>query len=315
MAYYLGLDAGGTKTECVLAQEDTILARATGGTIKTLRASVEEATKNLTDLLQTISTQSGVPLDSITCTCVGLSGSSVPRIVTWTRQALHARVAGDILLAGDEEVALDAAFHGGAGVLVVAGTGSNFIGRSTQRELIHIGGWGPVLADEGSGNWIGRQAVRAIFDAMDRNATTLLLNKVFDYWKLENIGGLIDLANQLPSPDFSKLTSIVAECAAQKDLYASRVLREAGSALGMYAVLAAQRVQAVEPEHTGYPEIAFTGSILRHIGPVRDAMCAAIRSKLPQAQIQLEVVDSVQGALWRARQHSKAHQPTHVTGS
>lgn len=312
MAYYLGLDGGGTKTECALAQEETILARAAGGTIKILRASIEEASKNLDDLLQTIFTQSGVSPDSITGTCIGLSGSSVPRIADWAIQALHARVSGDVQLAGDEEIALDAAFRGGTGVLVVAGTGMNIVGRSTAGQFIHVGGWGPVLADEGSGSWIGKQAVRAIFDALDRDEKTLLLQKILDYWNLPNVGSLIDMANQLPGPNFSKLAPLVAECARQQDPYASRVLEQAGNALGMYAVLAAKRVQAIESARTGYPEIAFTGSILRHIALVREAMCTEIQRELPGAQIQMEAVDPIQGALWRARQSADSTLAAHV---
>ena len=301
MAYYLGLDAGGTKTECALAQDDVVLGRAAVGCIKILRTPIEEAEKNLDDLLRSISAQTGVSLDSIACTCIGLAGISVPRIAVWTRQALQARVSGDILVAGDEEVALDAAFQGGPGVLVVAGTGSNIIGRSATGRLIHVGGWGPVLADEGSGSWIGKQAVRAIFDALDRGETTLLMERVLSEWGLANAGNLMDRANQQPGPDFSKLARIVAECADQNDPYARAVLERAGCALGVDAVLAAERIR----DRNEYPEIAFTGGVLRHILPVRQAMVATIARELPQAQVQTDAVDSLQGALWRARHHSQ----------
>jgi glucosamine kinase len=304
MAYYLGLDAGGTKTECAVAQDDAVLAHTTGGSIKILRVSTEDAARNLDTLFNTVSAQSGIPLNAITCTCIGLAGSSMPRIADWIRQALHARVSGDLLMAGDEEIALDAAFRGGAGVLVVAGTGSNIIGRSVTGHLFHVGGWGPVIADEGSGIWIGKQAIRAIFDAQDHGETTLLLQKMLDHWGLRGIGDLIDLVNQLPGPDFSKLPPLVAECAEENDPYASRVLEGAGNALGLYAVLAAQRMRMDQPEHFTQPEFAFTGSILRRLAPVRAAMFAAIRHDFPEARIQAEAVDPVQGALWRARQCS-----------
>ena len=309
MAYYLGLDAGGTRTECALAQDDTVLARASSGTIKILLASVEDAEKNLDDLLRAISAQSGVALDSIACTCVGLAGISVPRVADWVRQALQARVSGDILLAGDEEIALDAAFSGGAGVLVVAGTGSNLIGRASDGRLIHVGGWGPVLADEGSGSWIGRQAVRAVFDALDRDTTTLLLPKILQAWYLPNVAALIDAANRNPSPDFAALTPIVVEAAQQGDFYAAQVLEQAGHFLGMYAALVVQRVEALEGARAASPEVAFTGSILRQIAPVRDAMFAFIRRELPGIRIRREAVDSVQGALWRARHDQRSQQP------
>ncbi len=304
MAYFLGLDAGATQTECALADDEDVLAHAIAGTIKTMHVPAEQAQKNLDELLHSVSGQSGVSLDSIACTCVGLAGISVPRIADWTRQALASRVNGEILLAGDEEIALDAAFLGGPGVLVVAGTGSNIIGRSVTGQVIHVGGWGPVLADEGSGSWIGKQAVRAIFDALDRGETTLLLEKVLQHWDLKDIGSLIDRANQLPGPDFSALTRIVAECSRQGDPSASQVLEKAGEALGMCAVLAAQRVQASGRAEDANPEIAFTGGILRNILPVREAMRATIAREMPQSQVHADAVDSLRGALWRARQHA-----------
>ena len=303
MTYYLGLDAGGTRTECALAQDDTILARASGGTIKLTRTSTEDAETNLDELLRELSRQSGVSLDSIACTCVGLSGFSVSWVADWVRQAFHARVSGDILLAGDEEIALDAAFSGGTGVLVVAGTGSNLIGRTSDGQLIHVGGWGPALADEGAGSWIGKQAVRAIFDAVDRDTTTLLLKKVLQAWVLPDIGGLIDRTNQVPEPDFSELTPVVVECAQLGDDSAADVLKRGGQFLGMYAALTVQRVRKLEAPGTAACEVAFTGSILRQIAPVREAMFAAIRREIPGIRIRTEAVDSVQGALWRARQH------------
>lgn len=317
MAYFLGIDAGATKTECALSHDSTILARATAGTIKVMRISEEEAGRNLDALLQSVSSQAGVAFNEISGTGVGLAGVSVPRIADWVRRALRARISGDIVLSGDEVIALDAAFQGGRGVLVMAGTGSNMVGRTANGSLVHVGGWGPVVADEGSGGWIGKHAVRAIFDALDQGDTTLLRDAVMNAWEITGVGALIDRANQLPGPDFSKLAPLTAACALQGDAYAQEVLRHAGSALGQYAVLTAQRVQAMEQEQgdaqSAFPEIAFTGSILRHIVPVRDAMRDAILETTPDAQIQAEAVDSVEGALWRARNccTSDCPLPTH----
>lgn len=309
MAYYLGLGAGGTKTECAIAHDRVILARATSGTIKIMRASTEEAGQNLDSLLQAAATQSGISLNSIACTCVGLAGISVPRIAEWARHALRARVSGEILFSGDEEIALDAAFFGCPGVLVIAGTGSNIIVRSSEGKLIRVGGWGPTLADEGSGNWIGKQAVRAVFDALDHDEPTLLLKNIMETWNLPGLSSLIDLANQSPSPDFSNLTPVVVNCAQQGDSYAQRVLRQAGEHLGTFAALALHRLQSVEHAkldraNVELPQIAFTGSILRRITSAREAMCATLRREVPGASIRTTAVDPVEGALWRAR-HSR----------
>ncbi|MGA8287865.1 MAG: BadF/BadG/BcrA/BcrD ATPase family protein, partial [Acidobacteriaceae bacterium] len=227
MAYFLGLDAGATRTRCALAEGETILARASSGTIKILNAPVEEAEKNLDALLRDVTAESGISLDSIACTCVGLAGISVPRVADWVNKQLHARVSGEILLASDGAIALDAAFSGGAGVMVVAGTGSHLVARASNGTLVRVGGWGPAVADEGSGSWIGKRAVRAVFDALDRDEETLLLRKVQEAWALPSIDNLVDVANRVPGPEFSNLTPVVVECAQRGDPDAIRILQEA----------------------------------------------------------------------------------------
>ena len=301
MAYFLGLDAGATHTRCVLADDDRILARASSGTIKILHRPVEDAEKNLDDLLRDVAAESGISLGSIARTCVGLAGITVPRVEDWVRKELRTRVSGETLLVSDGAIALDAAFRGGAGVIVVAGTGSHVIGRATDGRVARVGGWGPAVADEGSGTWIGKRAVRAVFDALDRDEETLLMQKIQEAWALPSIGHLVDAANRIPGAEFSKLTPVVVECAQRGDRDASRILEEAGTYLGVYAVLAAKRVEKLEGEGAALPEVAFTGSILSQIAPVREAMIAYLRRELPGIRIQTDAVDPVLGALWRAR--------------
>jgi len=301
MAYFVGIDAGATRTRCVLADEDNILARATSGTIKIMHRPVENAEKNLDDLLRDVSAESGISLDLIACTCVGLAGISVPRVADWVRNELHARVSGNILLVSDGIIALDAAFSGGAGVIVAAGTGSNVIGRARDGRVAQVGGWGPVVADEGSGTWIGKRAVRAVFDALDRDEETLLMKKIQEAWELPNIRDLVDVVNRVPGPDFSQLTPVVVECAPRGDPDAIRILEEAGNILGKYAVLAAKRVEKLESQGAALPEVAFTGSILSQVAPVREEMIAYLRRELPGIRIRMQAVDPVLGALWRAR--------------
>lgn len=307
MTYFLGIDAGATRTRCALAEGDRILARASSGTIKIMRAPVEDAERNLDALLRDIAAESGISLGAIACSCVGLAGISVPRVADWVRQALHAHVGGDILLAGDEEIALEAAFSGGAGVMVAAGTGSNLIGRTTTGKRVHVGGWGPVVADEGSGSWIGKRAVRAVFDALDRDEETLLMKKVQEAWGLSRIGDLVDVVNRIPGPKFSGLTPTVVECAERGDADAARILQQAGHFLGTFAALAVRRVEKLESEGAASPEVAFTGSILSRIPSVREAMFTFIQRELPGVRIRTEAVDPVMGALWRARQHCGAN--------
>jgi glucosamine kinase len=163
VAYFLAIDAGGTKTVGVLADETRVLARAMCGSVKLMRVGEAEATARLLGLLRELSGVAGVELKEVSRSCVGMAGLSIPAVREWAEKTLGGVVGGELELCGDEEIALDAAFRGGAGILVIAGTGSNIVGRvavdeSGDEETVAkywVGGWGPVLGDEGSGYWIG----------------------------------------------------------------------------------------------------------------------------------------------------------------
>lgn len=301
MSYYLGIDAGGTKTTCVLADETTVLARTTGGSIKIMRVSEQEAETNLTLLLKELTSQSGVGMDSMACTCIGLAGITVARVEQWTRSALQKKLSGKILICGDEEIALDGAFSGEPGVLVMAGTGSNVIGRKMDGSVFHIGGWGPAVSDEGSGHWIGLQAVRAVLHAFDRGDGTLLQAAVLKQWQITTIPEMVAVANQVPGPDFSQLAPVVVECADKGDAVACAVLEDAGRDLGRFVTLALKKVQDSAATPEARVRLAFTGSVLEKIPQVRHALVATVQHSLRNIEVRSEPVDSAMGALWRAR--------------
>lgn len=298
MAYFLGIDAGGTKTTAVLGDESHVLARAAGGSIKPLRVSLEQAQQNLSNLLEEIARKSEVNLREISASCVGTAGLRLPQTDGWMRQILASCVGGTIEVCGDEEIALDAAFPGGAGVLVIGGTGSNTLGRTSSGQRFTVGGWGPALGDQGSGYWIGHQALRAAVRAKDFGQPTRILDRVIEFWKAANLAQVVNMAHE--APDFSLLAPLIVQCAEEGDAVAMEVLERGGRLLGEDAVQAFRQVRRFEPERP-MPAIAFIGGILDKVAFVRESMIETIRSSVPTVQILPEVVDAVSGALWRAR--------------
>jgi glucosamine kinase len=302
MRYFLAFDAGGTKTQCVLADEERELARVQEGTIKVLRADVELARRNLESLLAKVAQTSGVDLRSVSRTCIGTSGASVPFVARWIHDNLQSRVGGEVELCGDEVIALDAAFHGGSGVLVIAGTGSNIVGRSLSGKLTGSGGTGPILSDEGSGHWIGHQALRRAFRALDERRPTELIDDVLRFWNLTRIEELIGKANAAETPDFSTLTPIVVAAAERGDHVAQEVLQWGGEELARLVLLVIDRLREMDGlTGDAVPKVAFTGSVVKNVIPLRIAMITALKRKYPMVQVLPEAVDPVMGALWRAR--------------
>jgi N-acetylglucosamine kinase-like BadF-type ATPase len=303
MAYYLGFDAGGTRTDGVLANETTMLARATGGSVKLLRVTPEEAEKNLRFVIDTLFQKTGILREQVKAVCIGIAGYTVPAVTDWVERTLALLLAGTqtICVAGDVEIALDAAFPDAPGVLIIAGTGSNFLGRTSTGALINVGGWGPMLGDEGSGYWIGNAAIRMALRAKDRGEPTYLLDKMCAHWGCRDVNHLIEMAHAQPTPDFANLAPVVAAAEEVGDPIATAVLLSAGRMLGQDALLVFRRLRASEPEGAPIPGIAFTGSILRHIAPVREAMIEEIHRQQPAVHVVPEAVDPLKGALWRAR--------------
>jgi N-acetylglucosamine kinase-like BadF-type ATPase len=309
MPIYLAIDSGGTKTRCLLADSTRVLARASTGTVKLMRVTEAEATTRLRSMLEEVAATAGVSLSKITRTCIGLAGISSPAVQAWARQVIAATVSGELLILGDQEIALDAAFAGGPGILIIAGTGNNCIGRSPTGQLFGAGGWGPVLGDEGSGFWIGLEAIRAALRAQDRinlgGTSTCLLRDIQHHWNLTSLAELVALANQRtnsetsPPPDFASLAPVVAHCAEQGDSLAAGILERAGEELADLVTLVFHKMTA--PPDQPIP-VAFTGSVLSHITPVRAAMAARLTLSLPTARLQEAPVDPLEGALWRARQ-------------
>ena len=301
LAFYLAVDVGGTKTEYVLADDTRELARVRGGTIKRMRTDAGTAAQNLNTALADLTAQTGISMQSIARSCVGAAGITVALVTDWIREAFAERVGGSLILVGDVEIALDAAFFGGPGVLVMAGTGSNVAGRTTAGELTTAGGWGPALADQASGNRIGYQALRDMFVAIDECRRTSLLPAILNLWELPDLDSLVGYANQVPAPDFTRLAPVVVQCAAEGDAVARNVLRHEAEELAHLARLVVERVRQADNRSGWLPDLAFTGSILEHVAPIRDGIVAALHRDLPSLKVLPGVVDPILGALWRAR--------------
>ena len=299
MAYFVGLDSGGTKTECWLGDETRILGKAKTTTVKLTRVSQEVATARLHELLAEVSERSRVSLSKVSRTCVGVAGFSIAEVREWAHRVVSERVSGDVVVCGDEEIALDAAFRGGAGILVIGGTGSGVIGRCADGTRFKAGGWGPGIGDEGSGFWIGREAVRRGFHALDRDQPTTLLEAIRTAWGVEDLGEIVAFANAQPGPDLSALTPVVVRCADEGDSVAAAILKDAGVELARQVAVVWGKMQAHGETSV---DVAYTGSVVEKIAAARDSMRTHIATDCRGLTVVDGAVNAMDGAMWRARQ-------------
>ena len=305
MGLFLAVDAGGTRTTFLLADDRRELARTVTGTIKRMRADAATTASNLDTALNQLTLASGMAMSEVTSTCVGAAGYTVPLVVDWMHQSFAARVAGTFLLAGDVEIALDAGFQGQPGTLLLSGTGSNVAGRLATGEIVTAGGWGPALSDQASGFGIGRAGLRAAVVEHDECGSSPMLQAILDLWQLADFQSLVDFANRQPAPDLSRLAPLVVAQAIAGDPVANRVLEAESAELAHIARIVLRRVAESAGSIPGFvPGLALAGSILEHVPLVRDRILAHLRQDFPTLEPLPGVVDPVLGALWRARERA-----------
>ncbi len=301
MAFYLAVDAGGSKTEFLLAQEDREIGRTLTGTIKRVNADADTAERNLGNALAELASKTSVPMSSIARACVGTSGNTVPLVTEWLQEAFARHVSGPLLLLGDVEIALDAAFFGGRGVLALAGTGSNVAARDAGGNILTAGGWGPILADQGAGHWIGIEGLRRGFLARDEGRPTDLLEAARRLWKLPSVDALVEFANTQPPPRYgSKFAREVVALADAGDTIAQEILEQGGTDLAYLVRLLIERMRHSEGQSFEVPAVAFAGSILAHVERMRNSIEYALRLHYPNIRILEQPVDPVRGALFHA---------------
>ncbi len=128
MSAILGIDGGGTHTRASIVDGDRTLAFAESGSIKRLRVGAEAAEANLRAVLKDVYAQAGVT--QVRAASCGVASATMPGITEWITAVFDDFSVARSEVVGDHIIALDAAFRGGPGILQIAGTGTNTIGRA-----------------------------------------------------------------------------------------------------------------------------------------------------------------------------------------
>lgn len=300
MAFYLGIDGGGTKTRCALGDETKTLATAVSGGSNVIRVGEALAREALHSSIIEACNTAKIGPDKLRSICVGAAGAARPEVASKVQSILAEITHASIQVVGDMVIALEAAFGNGPGVVAIAGTGSIVYGRDATGRTARAGGWGYAISDEGSGHWIGQHAVSAILRARDAGHNTSLSDMVLEAWGLPDLGALVEAANSQPPPDFPRLFPIVLKAATERDAVARALLADAGSHL---AVLTAKVVSRLLPKPPHAP-VAMTGSVFRQSSEVRQVFYNCLHARFPGLEVRSELVEPVDGALALARKNA-----------
>ncbi|HKE33615.1 MAG TPA: BadF/BadG/BcrA/BcrD ATPase family protein [Candidatus Acidoferrum sp.] len=231
MRYVLGLDGGGTKTECVLMDETgAMLARSRSGASNAVNVGAKTSAAALAEAgMQALRSAEKQPA-SVAFVLAGISGAGEPTVQMEIKSLLQPSFPNaSMVITSDLPLTL-AATGEIPGVVVIAGTGSAVLGRTALLKLARAGGFGPIIGDPGSASDIGREAVGRCFQKFLNKEKFPLTDEIlhtFDCTWPE----FVDLAREQPTVVFPKIFPLVAKAAESGDLAARAILSMAAFSL------------------------------------------------------------------------------------
>ena len=231
--YVLGIDVGGTKTVCLLADEqERVLAEARGPGANLQAAGEVEVDRVLQQVIDDALGDRDIRPVSV---CLGIAGVDRAGDAELVQRILKRRgFEGATLVVNDALVALVAGVGDGPGVAVIAGTGSIAFGKDGAGRAARAGGWGYLIGDEGGGFWIGRAALSAVVREFDgRGPATTLTDLVLQEMALKNPTELVHAIYEqgFPRHAIADIASLVQRAAAAGDAVATEILVRAGTEL------------------------------------------------------------------------------------
>jgi N-acetylglucosamine kinase-like BadF-type ATPase len=303
VAYYLGIDGGGSKTTCVVGNEVSQLATVTAGPSNITRVGEVRARESLQEAIRQACTGAGIDPRQVQRACIGIAGAGRKEIADTVRKIVAGIIPGEIEIVGDMKIALAAAFGAGQGVIVIAGTGSIAYGRDAQGRTARSGGWGFAISDEGSAHWIGRTAVSTLLRAIDQEdaysaEASSLCREMKAAWNLHSLDEFLRAANF--DADFPLLCPGVLAAADAGDALAQCVLAQAGRELAQLAAIVTRRLFSEGGADAGIP-LAMAGGVFLHSSAVREVFRDEVHNLDSRLEVNPRVVEPVVGALQMAR--------------
>jgi glucosamine kinase len=297
--YFLGFDGGGTKTECLLANATgEILARAIVGPSNPLRTGYMRAWFSLSEAADAVLRRQKIRAGDIRALCAGLGGAGRSRVAKqistfFERSFPHARVR----VTTDLEIAFEAAFDTGEGIILLAGTGSAAFGRDANGRSARAGGRGPWFSDEGSAFDMGRRAFAAVARAEEHRAHETALSKRLLAWhQAHNWDSLLERITKNPDDVFPQTFPLVAQLADKEDAVCREILSSAATDLAELAVCIASELGWRDREI----RIAKAGGVYGRSKYFDDAVESELKKLMPAASLVSLQVSPAEAAVQMA---------------
>ncbi len=290
----IGIDAGGSKTDAILADgRGEVISRARRGGANLAAHGELAVEKTLHDVIDAVLGEGHLRPDVICLGIAGVDRAEDDAIIRGIMRRIGARA--EVLITNDALIALVAGAGVQPGVVVIAGTGSIAYGRNARNEAARAGGWGYLLADEGSGFWIGRQALRAVVRAADgRGPATALSPLVLEFFGVSRPEELVRevYRHYLKPGDIARGARLVEQARKDGDGVAARIASDAADELSA-AVHSVIRQLDLSDD---FP-VVMAGGAFHAVPWLQDALRARVSDIVPTGSVHLLTTEPAIGAV------------------
>lgn len=300
MAFYMGIDAGGTKTFALVGDEQGhVLGFGRGGTGNYEGHGVPAARKEIQAAVDGALQSAGLTLDQISGVGMGIAGADVPEDYVMLEEEIFTPILGAIprVFRNDSMGGLRGGTKEPFGIVIACGTGCVCAGVNRTGHETRVGGISEEFGDKVSGTGIGKLGLRVVWRERDGIVPHTLLTDLF----LERSGCKdVDAffykmyRNEMTFADLEPMAPMVFEAAAQGDAEACAILEESGVYLGEMVCAAARKLDMCQDTF----DVVMAGSVFKGTSPVlADAMRTRIHRECPRARTVMPIFEPVVGTL------------------
>jgi N-acetylglucosamine kinase-like BadF-type ATPase len=281
--HVIGIDAGGTKTVCQLADATGRIVAETEGGGANLQSAGELGVEKVLHAVMDEAIGSREIVPSVICLGIaGVDRADDAAVV----EAIMRRIGykARVVVTNDALVALVAGAGDGPGIVIVAGTGSIAYGRNAANRAARAGGWGYVLGDEGSGYWIGRHALRAVVrQADDRGRATALTPLILRHFAVARAQDLVHQVyyRGLRPSEIAAIATYVQQAHEGGDEVANEIIDSAARELAAAAASVAKRLGM---NGDTFPFV-LSGGIFRAVPWLVEVLTARLHDVAPHATV------------------------------
>ena len=302
MSFFLGIDAGGTHTRAVLVtRQGRVMGRGEAPSANYNNVGMETARSRLLEAASAAWVSAGKRMQPATHAflgCAGVKSRSDISEIRAVAEAAGLASAGEVTVENDLYNALAGGLSGRPGVALIAGTGTNCLGKDHAGKTFMCGGWGWLLDDEGGAFGLAISAVRAVTRSADgRERATALLPAALAFFGVAEPNELLArFYNRKWTPaEVAEFAPVVTRFAAEGDAVAKGVLTAGARALRELVV---GTIRALDfPKG---PEVVLLGGCVRSGPPYQDMVEKEIRAATPTLKLIEPEGSPVVGAAYNA---------------